>query len=332
MIGLSGLITPSLDEMVHVAREMERQGFKLPLLIGGATTSRAHTAVKIAPAYTRAGRARARRLARGRRGGPAARAPSSGRRSTRRTAREQERLRDEHAQARGAGRCCRSTRRARRRTPIDWARLRAAAARRSPASRVLDDVPLARARPVHRLVAVLPHLGAEGQLPADLREPRRRARRRSELFADAQALLDAHRRRAAAHGARASTASSRRTRVGDDIEVYTDESRAGRLGDASHAAPAGGQGRGRAERRRSADFIAPRETGLARLHRRLRRDHRPRRRGARRAASRRTTTTTTRSWPRPWPTGWPRPSPSGCTSSARATGATARARRSRTTS
>ena len=52
MIGLSGLITPSLDEMVHVAREMERQGFKLPLLIGGATTSRAHTAVKIAPQYS----------------------------------------------------------------------------------------------------------------------------------------------------------------------------------------------------------------------------------------------------------------------------------------
>ena len=52
IIGLSGLITPSLDEMVHVAREMERQGLKLPLLIGGATTSRAHTAVKIAPHYS----------------------------------------------------------------------------------------------------------------------------------------------------------------------------------------------------------------------------------------------------------------------------------------
>jgi 5-methyltetrahydrofolate--homocysteine methyltransferase len=52
IIGLSGLITPSLDEMVHVAREMERQGLKLPLLIGGATTSKAHTAVKIAPSYT----------------------------------------------------------------------------------------------------------------------------------------------------------------------------------------------------------------------------------------------------------------------------------------
>jgi 5-methyltetrahydrofolate--homocysteine methyltransferase len=51
MIGLSGLITPSLDEMVHVAREMERLGFDLPLLIGGATTSAKHTAVKIAPCY-----------------------------------------------------------------------------------------------------------------------------------------------------------------------------------------------------------------------------------------------------------------------------------------
>ena len=52
VIGLSGLITPSLEEMAHVAKEMERDGFKLPLLIGGATTSRAHTAVKIAPNYS----------------------------------------------------------------------------------------------------------------------------------------------------------------------------------------------------------------------------------------------------------------------------------------
>jgi 5-methyltetrahydrofolate--homocysteine methyltransferase len=52
IIGLSGLITPSLDEMAHVAREMERTGLKVPLLIGGATTSKAHTAVKIAPHYS----------------------------------------------------------------------------------------------------------------------------------------------------------------------------------------------------------------------------------------------------------------------------------------
>ena len=54
VIGLSGLITPSLDEMVHVAKEMTRQGFAVPLLIGGATTSKAHTAVKIAPSYSQA--------------------------------------------------------------------------------------------------------------------------------------------------------------------------------------------------------------------------------------------------------------------------------------
>ncbi|MBX3235024.1 MAG: methionine synthase [Nitrospiraceae bacterium] len=54
VVGLSGLITPSLDEMVHVAKEMTREGFQVPLLIGGATTSKAHTAVKIAPSYANA--------------------------------------------------------------------------------------------------------------------------------------------------------------------------------------------------------------------------------------------------------------------------------------
>src|SRR5213082_2374448 len=52
LVGLSGLITPSLDQMVDVAKEMERRGLELPLLIGGATTSRQHTAVRIAPAYS----------------------------------------------------------------------------------------------------------------------------------------------------------------------------------------------------------------------------------------------------------------------------------------
>ena len=50
-IGCSGLITPSLDEMVHVAKEMQRQNLQIPLLIGGATTSKTHTAVKISPRY-----------------------------------------------------------------------------------------------------------------------------------------------------------------------------------------------------------------------------------------------------------------------------------------
>ena len=51
MIGLSGLITPSLDEMVHVANEMQRAGLQIPIMIGGATTSPLHTALKIAPVY-----------------------------------------------------------------------------------------------------------------------------------------------------------------------------------------------------------------------------------------------------------------------------------------
>ena len=52
ILGLSGLITPSLDEMIHIAKEMERMNMHIPLLIGGATTSRAHTAVKIDPEYS----------------------------------------------------------------------------------------------------------------------------------------------------------------------------------------------------------------------------------------------------------------------------------------
>jgi 5-methyltetrahydrofolate--homocysteine methyltransferase len=64
IIGLSGLITPSLEEMGHVARELRKQGVVLPLLIGGATTSRAHTALSIAPHHAEAGGVGQGRLAR----------------------------------------------------------------------------------------------------------------------------------------------------------------------------------------------------------------------------------------------------------------------------
>ena len=79
MIGLSGLITPSLEEMVHVAREMQRLGMDIPLLIGGATTSPKHTAVKIAPGYRARGGPREGRLA----VRPGLRAAALGRRSGR---------------------------------------------------------------------------------------------------------------------------------------------------------------------------------------------------------------------------------------------------------
>ena len=86
MVGLSGLITPSLDEMVHVAREMERRGMDLPLLIGGATTSAKHTAVKIAPAYRQPTVHVLDASRSGRRGRAAAAAGQARRSSTRRTA------------------------------------------------------------------------------------------------------------------------------------------------------------------------------------------------------------------------------------------------------
>ena len=160
MIGLSGLITPSLDEMVHVAREMERQGFKLPLLIGGATTSRAHTAVKIAPHYSE----------------PVVHVLDASRAVPVTTSL----LSDEGkpafvAQHRAEYEALRKAHSAPRLTVIS---LEAARARRTPirvaCRRFARSLVYRRARAgqlssgdaarVHRLVAVLPHLGTEGRL------------------------------------------------------------------------------------------------------------------------------------------------------------------------
>ena len=110
LVGLSGLITPSLDEMVFVAKEMERRQIALPLLIGGATTSRQHTAVKIAPEYGQTDRPRARRVAGGRRRLQPAERRRSGPSSNEPTARC--RTSCASSTARGAsGRCCRTRRR-----------------------------------------------------------------------------------------------------------------------------------------------------------------------------------------------------------------------------
>ena len=132
LVGLSGLITPSLDEMVFVAREMERRGFTIPLLIGGATTSRQHTAVKIAPEFSPAGRARPRRVARGgRRVEPAQRHAEAGvrRRQPRRTGPHPRAAC--RAQAAAAARLARRRRRTALR--LDWRPGGRRAARRSPA-------------------------------------------------------------------------------------------------------------------------------------------------------------------------------------------------------
>ena len=187
IIGLSGLITPSLDEMAHVAREMERQGFKLPLLIGGATTSRAHTAVKIAPHYSEpvvhvldASRAVPGDDEPAQRRGQARRSSRSTARTTRSSARS----------TRGPKQSsCRSKPRAP--THAD----RAGAPRTSPQPeftgvRVLDDFPLADAARVHRLDAVFPHLGTARASTRASSSTRSTASRRARSSPRRNALLD----------------------------------------------------------------------------------------------------------------------------------------------
>ena len=170
IVGLSGLITPSLEEMVHVAREMERQGFTVPLLIGGATTSRAHTAVRIAPAYRGPV---VHVLDASRAVGVVSQLKSAEKRPAfdAENRREQERLRGEHAArrseqaapaARGGAAAADADRLGGLRAPAAVVPGRAGARRRAAP----------RPRALRRLDALLLGLGAAGHLPADLREPR----------------------------------------------------------------------------------------------------------------------------------------------------------------
>ena len=264
LIGLSGLITPSLDEMVHVAREMERQGFKLPLLIGGATTSRAHTAVKIAPHYSEP----VVHVLDASRAVPVTTSLLSdeGKAAVRRAA--PRRVREAAQAARGAAaQARRRSRRARaKRTPIEWRAEDIAAARVHRRARA-RRLPARDAARVHRLDAVLPHLGAQGRLPA---HPRAREVRR----AGAPDL-----RRGAT---RCSTRSSRRScsrargvygffpanAVGDDVELYTDETRAHGARAVPLPAPADERRQTASRAGRSATSSRPKETGLPRPHRR----------------------------------------------------------------
>jgi 5-methyltetrahydrofolate--homocysteine methyltransferase len=222
MIGLSGLITPSLEEMVHVAREMQRLGFTLPLLIGGATTSRAHTAVKIAPAYA----------------GPVVHVLDASRavsvvgqlKGIGRPAYEaenralQERLRKEHAQKR-EGAPLLSIDEARKRAPrIDW---NAYAIPKPSFSglRTLDPVPLGELVPLIDWSPFFHTWELKGTYPRIFENPEWGTKAR-ELFDDAQALLarivdDGLLTAKAAYGFFPANA------VGDDIEVYTDEARSG---------------------------------------------------------------------------------------------------------
>ena len=221
MIGLSGLITPSLDEMVNVAREMERRKMKLPLLIGGATTSRQHTAVKVAPEYTPptvhvldasrvvdvVGQPDQSRAPRRVRPSATARRRKSCARSYK-TRSEKPLLPYEKAQANKL------------KYRLGRARDGDAVVRR-PA--VPGRRPARGDREVHRLDLLLLRLGAEGQVPGHPQHPQYGEAAR-DLFANAQTLLkkiiDGKLIRArGVHGFWPAVAD------GDDIVVYKDEDR-----------------------------------------------------------------------------------------------------------
>ena len=255
LIGLSGLITPSLDEMVHVAREMERQGFKVPLLIGGATTSRAHTAVKIAPHYSE----------------PVVHVLDASRAVPVTTTllsddgkddfvvqhrADYEALRKAHAAPRQSVVSLETARA--RRTPIEWR----AEDIPSPAFtgvRVLDNFPLATLREYIDWSPFFHTWGLKGIYPRILDDKRQGAEAK-KIFADANALLDRiiEKNLITARGVYGFFPASA---VGDDIELYTDCKRETVL-DQFHFLRQQSNREGSEPCRSLADFIAPKETGL----------------------------------------------------------------------
>ncbi len=261
MIGLSGLITPSLDEMCHVASEMERQGLDIPLLIGGATTSRVHTAVKIHPNYQRGQTVHV--LDASRAVGVAAALLSDDQRPAfiADTRAEYARLAASHAGGR------RTTPRA----SIDDARSNALVLDPSQhpdraelhRNEVVHALLGRRARRGHRLVAVLHDVGSGRPVPGDLR---RRALRRSGPLAVRRRPRHArphHRRRLVRHGSRRRLLAGRvRRRRHRHLRRRGAATAARRV---PHAAAADDQARRRSQ------------PGAGRLHRRSR-NRRPHRR------------------------------------------------------
>jgi 5-methyltetrahydrofolate--homocysteine methyltransferase len=255
MIGLSGLITPSLDEMVHVAREMERQGFRLPLLIGGATTSRAHTAVKIAPHYSepvvhvldasRAVPVTTSLLSD--EGKPA---------FVRQHRADYEALRKAHSAPRQTGISIEAARA--RRTPIQW-RSEDLPKPAFTGVRVLDDFPLATLRDFIDWTPFFHTWGLKGVYPRILEHEGQGAQAR-QIFAEANALLDTiiEKNLITARGVYGLFPASA---VGDDVELYTDGAREKVL-ERFHFLRQQSNKEGGEPCRSLADFIAPRETGL----------------------------------------------------------------------
>jgi 5-methyltetrahydrofolate--homocysteine methyltransferase len=255
LVGLSGLITPSLEEMVHVAREMDRQGFTLPLLIGGATTSRAHTAVRIAPAYKGPV---VHVLDASRAVGVVSQLKGDGREAfDGANRREQERLRREHEARRQETKLLPIEEARRRRTPIDWSSYEPP----RPCftgGRILEELPL---REISALVDWTPFFAAwelRGTFPRIFENPDWGARAR-EVFDDGQAMLARLLEEGTLRG-RAAYGFFPANAVGDDVEVYADESRSGRLGTLHTLRQQADKGVGEPDQA-LADFVAPRGEG-----------------------------------------------------------------------
>jgi len=256
VIGLSGLITPSLDEMVHVACEMERQGFKLPLLIGGATTSRAHTAIKIAPHYSepvvhvldasRAVPVASSLLSDANR--PAFVAEHNA---------EYEALRRQHAVPRQKLVPIEEARA--RRTQIAW-RAEDLARPEFLGVRVLEDFPLETLRALIDWSPLFHTWELKGVYPKILEHPVYGVQAK-QLFEDANVLLDqiVERKLLKVRGVYGFFSANA---AGDDVELYSDASRAQKL-ETLHFLRQQANREGSEPCRSLADFIAPQETGLA---------------------------------------------------------------------
>ncbi|AGP37534.1 methionine synthase [Sorangium cellulosum] len=255
LIGLSGLITPSLDEMIHVAREMERQNFKLPLLIGGATTSKAHTAVKVAPHYSepvvhvvdasRAVPVTTSLLSD--EGKPAFVAQHRA---------EYEKLRRLHSAPKHKLVPLEAARA--NRTRLEW-RAEDLPVPEFVGARVLEDFPLATLREYIDWTPFFHTWELKGVYPRIL-EHEKYGEQARQLYSEANALLDTiiEKRLLTARGVYGFFAASA---VGDDVEVYTDATRKEVLERFHFLRQQTAKENGEPNRS-LADFIAPRETGL----------------------------------------------------------------------
>ena len=255
LIGLSGLITPSLDEMVHVARELERQSFTLPLLIGGATTSRAHTAVKIAPHY----RQPVIHVLDASRAVPTTTSLLSAKGREEFIARhreEYEAVRKAHMSQRQKVLPLETARK--RRTEIAW-RAEDLPVPEFTGVRVLDNFPLATLREFIDWTPFFHAWELKGVYPRILNHEQHGDQAR-QLFTEANALLD----RIVEENllvARGVYGFFRASAAGDDIELYEDCGRTTVL-ERLHFLRQQANREGSEPCRSLADFIAPKDTGL----------------------------------------------------------------------